>query len=64
MSTDLNLEINDLKSWKLETEEKVNTLNNFQMPYYMSNDQIKIEQSYQFSEELVQFTKDALRKGF
>ena len=42
-------EIEDLKSWKLETEDMVNTLNKFQMPYHISNDQLLVEQSYQFS---------------
>ena len=39
-------EIEDLKSWKLETEDMVNTLNKFQMPYHISNDQLLVEQSY------------------
>ena len=42
-------EIEDLKSWKLETEGMVNTLNKFKMPYHISNDELVVEQSFQFS---------------
>ena len=57
-------EIEDLKSWKLETEDMVNTLNKFQMPYHISNDQLLVEQSYQFSSELIQYTRQCLRIAF
>ena len=39
----MSIEIQDLKSWKLETEDMVNTLNKFQMPYHISNDQLVVE---------------------
>ena len=39
----MSAEIDDLKTWKLETEERVKTINKFQMPYYISNDQLKLE---------------------
>ena len=39
----MSAEIDDLKTWKLETEERVKTINKFQMPYYISNDQLKHE---------------------
>ena len=34
----MSVEIEDLKSWKLTTEDRVNTLNKFEMPYHISND--------------------------
>ena len=44
--------------------DRVKTLNKFQMPYYIRNDQLVLEQSYKFSEELIEYTRESLRKGF
>ena len=39
----MSVEIDELKSWKLETEDRVNTLNKFEMPYHISNEQLVVE---------------------
>ena len=60
----MSADIDELKMQKLETMDRVKTLNKFQMPYYIRNDQLVLEQSYKFSEELIEYTRESLRKGF